>query len=396
MKNFSYVAKDFTGKKLKGSYYAENSVDLTNYLADKGLFCISFTEGISLGRQKIHKIKTKDLAIICRQLSSMMNAGLTLVKALDIIYKEQNKEASKRCWLEIYQDVQKGQSFSSALIAQTGVFPNLFISMISEGETSGNLDVVLERLSEHYTKERKLQNQINSALVYPIILFCFSIIVVFVVFTFIMPTFKTMFQNSDSMPALTKVMFSISDFMRDNWYIVLLVMAGLIVGAVYSLKIKSVKQKIDKLFITLPFVGKLVIKVYTGRFARTLSSLYSSGLLLVECLQKSIDVIGNLYISEKFEIVIDSVKQGETLSVSISETKIFEPIFCSMLYVGEESGNLDEILLKTADYYEEESQSAITRLVALIEPLMILVLGVIIALIVLSIYPALTEVYNNI
>ena len=398
MKNFTYVAKDFTGKTIKGSYQCENSQELVNYIADKGLFCVSVTEGMSFGgsnKKGAHKFKTKELAICCRQLSSMLTSGLTLIKALDILYKQQENKFAHDTWRDIYDDVQKGQSLSESIKAQEGAFPEFFISMISAGETSGTLDIVMSRLSEHFAKESKMKNKIRGALIYPIILLVVAVGVVIGVFTFIMPTFKTMFVDIE-MPSLTKAMFAFSDFLRSKWYIVLTIFLMLVGGAIYFLKNPSTRYKFDKHLIKSKAIGKLIVKVYTGRFARTFSSLYSSGIPMVESIERSAAVLGNSYISDRFVEIVDEVKQGGSLSNAMLKADIFEPMFCSMVFVGEEAGTLDEIISKTADYYEEEADSAISKLVSMIEPVMIIFIGILIGLVVASIYPAMMSMGDNI
>ena len=261
--------------------------------------------------------------------------------------------------------------------------------MVGAGESSGSLDVIMTRMSEHYDKENKLNNTIKSAMTYPIILAVLLIVVMLFLFIFIMPTFIEMYENPDDMPAITKVLSGFSDFLRYRWYLVVAIAAGLFFGIRYMLKVPSIRLKFDRLKIKGPGFGPLVCKIYTGRFARTLSSLYSSGIPMVECLERASSILGNRYVDEKFEEVIDEVKQGEPLSSAITRTEIFEPMFCSVIFVGEESGALDSILEKTSDYYEEESDAAVQRLVGMVEPLMLIFMGIIIGLFVMGVYPAL-------
>lgn len=398
MKNFTYVAKDFTGKRIKGTYQCENSQELMNYIADKGLFCVSYSEGLSLrgnGDKVLHKFKTKELSVCCRQLSSMLSSGLTLMKALDILYKQQENKLAQEIWRNVYDDVQKGLSFSEAVKAQVGAFPEIFITMISAGESSGTLDLAMNRLSEHFIKENKLKNKVRGAMVYPAILLVVLLVVLVGVFSFIMPTFQSMFVDIP-MPALTSVMFGISNFIRKRWYIILAIFAAIVGVAIYSWKNPSTRLSIDRYLLKSKSIGKLVTKVYTGRFARTFASLYASGIPMVESIEKSADVLANSYISQSFIQVVDEVKQGGSLSNAILKADIFEPMFCSMIFVGEESGTLDEIVAKTADFYEEEADSAISKLISMIEPIMIILLGIIVALVVLSIYPAMISMYDSV
>ena len=261
--------------------------------------------------------------------------------------------------------------------------------MITAGESSGSLDIIMSKMSEYYAGQNKIKNIIKGALTYPIILAVLCVVIVMFLFIFIMPTFIDMYEDPSKMPALTKVLAAISDFLKTKWYLLIMIIAALVFAGKYALKNPDIRLKFDRLKVKGPGFGPLVTKIYTGRFASTLSSLYSSGIPMVECLEKSSDVLDNAYISKKFEDVIDEVKQGETLSGAITRTEIFESMFCSVIYVGEESGALDTILQKTAEYYEEESGSAVQRLVGMVEPILLIFMGLVIGMVVAGIYPAL-------
>ncbi|MGN0607551.1 MAG: type II secretion system F family protein [Oscillospiraceae bacterium] len=393
---FSYKAKDAQGNVRNGSMVADSEKAFNEKMREKGLRVISVQEVDSKESKKMHKFGTKELAFNCRQMSAMMSAGLTLVKTLDILCKEQTSDAAKDIWREIYEDVQKGESFSQALEQQTGCFPDFLISMIAAGESSGALDVIMQRMSDHYAKENRMNNKIKGAMIYPIVLLVLCIAVVIGMFTFIMPMFRDMFTNPDDIPALTQFMFGVSDFIKARWYVLVAIVAILIFGFIYGMKIPSFKYKVDRFVIKGPGFGPLVMQIYTGRFARTLSSLYSSGIPMVECLQRSSAILGNTYIDDKFEQVISEVKQGEPLSAAIQRTELFDSMFCSIIYVGEESGALDDILNKTSDYYEEESDSAIQRLIGIMEPVMIIILGVMVGCVVAAVLPALYASFEGI
>lgn len=389
MKSYSYIAQDARHKQVKGVINAENEQEFMQKVKEKGLFVKDFTESASGDAKSLYKFNTKELAFCCRQLSAMLTSGLTLVKAIDILTKEQENEKARAIWQDVYENVQKGESFSSTLEMHSGSFPDFLISMVGAGETSGSLDIIMQRMSDHYAKENKLKNTIKSAMIYPMILLGLCIVIVIFLFTKIMPVFLGMYDDPSTMPPLTKVMKAISDFLVNYWFILIALIIGLVFLIRYLLKIPDFRMKVDRMLIKGPGFGPLVTKIYTGRFARTLSNLYSSGIPMVECLEKSSKILGNSYIDKKFEGVIDEVKQGESLSAAITRTEVFEPMFCSVVYVGEEAGALDSILEKTADYYEEESDSAVQRLVSMVEPMLIIFMGVIIAMVVIGIYPAL-------
>jgi len=389
MKSYTYVAVNEKGKEIKGSLNAENEKDFLTQIKAKGLTLKTFDEKAGSDSKSIKKFKTQELAFCCRQLAAMLTSGLTLVKALDILSKEQPTEQARAVWQDIYENVQKGESFSESLQMYRGVFPEFLISMVSAGESSGSLDTIMQRMSDHYQKEQKMNNTIKGAMTYPIILGILCIVIIIGMFTFIMPTFAGLYESPDDMPAFTKVMMGFSNSLVHFWYVYILVILAIVFAVTYVMKIPSTRLKWDKLIIKGPGFGPLVVKIYTARFARTLSSLYSSGIPMVECLKRSSAILGNRYIDECFENVIDEVKQGETLSASIQRTEIFDSMFCSIIFVGEEAGALDTILGKTAEYYDEEADSAVARLVALLEPVMIIVMGVAVCMLLLAVFPAL-------
>ncbi len=343
-------------------------------------------ENTSTENKSTYKFKTKELSFNCRQLSAMLTSGLTLVKALDILSKEQENDKAKKIWVDIYEQVQKGESFSSALEKQDDAFPPFLKSMVNAGESSGSLDVVMKRMEAHYDKENKMNNTIKGAMIYPIVLLVLTVAVVLVIFVGIMPVFEPLFEGTE-VNAIARFLMAGSDFVVKRWPLLIIGAVLIIAGIIYALKVPSIRYKIDTYKITMPKVGPLMVKIYTARFARTLSSLYSSGIPMVECLA----ILNNLYITDKFKQVVDEVKQGESLSSAIQRTEIFESMFCSIVFVGEEAGALDEILAKSADYYEEESDSAVQRLVGLLQPLMIIILGITIGLLLGGIYPAIYE-----
>lgn len=396
MKTFIYTATDVQGKVVKNQKMnAEDVNDFLEKIHDKGLFCSSYKEAKGGSGKNLHKFTTKELAYDCRQMSAMLTSGLTLVKSLDIMQREQVKEAPKQIYREIYEEVQKGTSFSDAIKMQGDAFPNFFISMVQAGETSGSLDQVMKKMEDQYASDAKLNNKIKSSMMYPIILCVLCVAIVIILFTFIMPTFKDLLTEED-MHGLTGALFAFSDGFKKYWWVIALVIVALVFVIKYAMKIPDVRYKWDQLIIKMKPVGPLVVKVYTARFGSTLASLYSSGIPMVECLAKSSNILNNLYISKKFETVIDEVKQGETLSVAIQRTGIFESMFTSIIYVGEESGALDTILTKSANFYKEEADEAITRLVGLIEPVMIIFMGTAIGLVIAGILPAIYNSMGNI
>lgn len=388
MAYFSYVATDANGAKVKGKEYAEDYLDLTSKLREKNLFCTQYTEIEEKQADAKYKFKTADLAFMCRQLASMLTAGISLVKSLHILYSQEENKKAKAVLQEIYEDVQKGRSFSEAVQAKPGVFPNLFVSMVAAGEASGSLDSVMNRVAEHYASENKTNNKIKGAMTYPMILGILLIGVFFGLFIFIMPMFRDL--AGDDLPPLSAAMFAISDFMIGYWWVIIIVAVIIVMTIRVLLKVPSIGHKVDQMLIKVPKVGVLLCTIYTASFARTMSNLFASGLQMVDCIEKSVDTLSNSYIRETFHNqVVEDVKHGESLSVAVAKTGIFPGIFTSIIMVGEESGALDDILAKSADYYEDEADSAISKLVSLLEPCMIIFMGLMIGMILAGVFPIL-------
>lgn len=403
MAYYKYIAKDISGKTVKGSTEAESMNEFYQKMHELSLFCIDVSESetdyMSVGSLtigKARKIKLKDLTVFCRQFATMVNAGLTVIKCLDILYRQASKKFVKESYLLLYESIKKGNALSNALKEQGATYPQLLISMVESGETSGNLDRILLEMADHYEKERKQRNKMKSAMIYPIILICVCVIVVAVLLTFVMPQFFSLFDSMSSLPWATTVLIAISDSISSFWYIWILAIVGIVILWTCLLKTNAVRLSFDKFKLKVPIAGKLLRTIYTSRFARSVSSLYGSGIPIIEAIRIANNVIGNAYISQRISLVISDIRQGVPFSRSISNIGEFPPMFCSMVFIGEESGSLDDILAKTAAFYDDEADSAITRLVSLLEPCMIVIMGLIIGFIVIAIMIPMFSSYNYI
>lgn len=388
MNKFSYIATDVSGRSVRGSEMAEDYKDLQSKLKARNLFVTSYKDmGEGVADVK-YKFKTNEVSFISRQLSSMTGAGLSLVRALYILQEQQENKKAKAVMLDIYEEVQKGRSFSDVLRSKPGVFPEMFVSLVAAGEASGTLDAMFTRLSDHYANANKTANKIKSAMVYPIILGVLLLVVLIFMFVVILPTFIEM-MNVDDMSAISKALVAFSDSLINYWYVYLIVIVGLVVGFNILQKTPSTKLKMDEMLLKMPKIGKLVATMYTGSFARNMSNLYGAGLQMVECIEKSVAVINNMYVRERFKDVVNDIKLGESMSKAIEKTGIFEGMFTSIIFVGEESGTLDVILDKSADYYDEEADAAVGKLVSMMEPLMIIIMGVAIGFFLAGVFPML-------
>lgn len=396
VKKFSYVATDVSGKLVRGTETAEDYQELQAKLKERNLYCTKYREkDLNAAVDVKYKFKTKEVSFLARQLASMTSAGLSLVRALHILQEQQENKKAKAVLLDIYEEVQKGKSFSDVLYSKPGVFPDMFVSMVAAGEASGTLDQILNRVSDHFANANKTANKVKSAMIYPIVLLVLIIAVVILMFTMILPQFGSMMKPEDMSP-LSAAMMAVSDSMINYWYVYLIVIGAIIALFWVIMRIPSTKLKFDEMLLKMPKVGKLMSTIYTGRFARNMANLYGAGLQLVDCIEKSVAVISNTYVKKRFEEAVDNIKLGESMSKAIEKTEIFEGMFTSIIFVGEESGTLDTILNKAADYYDEEADSAIGKLVGLMEPLMIIIMGVMIGLVLAALFPMLYGGMDNI
>ena len=401
MPQFSYTAVDATGKRLTGSLEATNKAQLIVKLKEKGFYVTEAEDKVDTAvkaqASMSKKIKLKPLAIFCRQFATLINAGITAVKSLDILYQQCEDKNLKACIGRVYEAVQKGEAMSEAFRKQGEAFPELFINMVMTGESAGNLDAVLLRMADHYEKENKMKNKIKGAMIYPLVLACLTVVVVILMLVVVLPSFIGIIQaGGGEIPLPTRILLGLSAFLQKFWYL----LAGgitLIVIAWRGFK-RSEKGHLwwDTTKLKLPVVGKSLKMIYAARFARTLSTLLSSGIQMLMSIEITARVIGNQLIHDKLLIVTEDIRKGSQLSVSIRKTEQFPPMIYNMISVGEESGLLDDILQKTAAFFDEESDAAISRLVGLLEPLMIIIMAVIIGFIVISIALPMFTMYGSI
>lgn len=395
MTQFSFVATDGNGKTVKGKEFAEDAKDLQSRLKERRLYLTSYRNLGEGGGDVKYKFKTKEVSFISRQLASMTSAGLSLVRALYILQEQQENKKAKAVLLDIYEEVQKGKSLSDVLKQKPGVFPEMFVAMVAAGEASGTLDQMFTRLSDHFANANKTANKIKSAMVYPIILGVLLIAVIVMLFVAILPSFGDMMPEED-MSALSKALMAFSDSLINQWYVYVIVIAALIFGIILIMRTPSMRLRWDEILLKIPKVGKLVATMYTGTFARNMANLFGAGLQMVDCIEKSISVVNNSYVKMRFKEVVADIKLGESMSKAIEKTGIFEGMFTSIIYVGEESGTLDVILSKAADYYDEEADSAVGKLVGMMEPVMIIIMGIAIGVFLAGMFPMLYGSMTNI
>lgn len=391
---FRFTAIDASGNTLTDTLNAESPEHLMAQIHAKSLFCLGYEE-LGVNTVTVSKLRLKSLVIFCRQLGTMLNAGIPISQSLHNIQDKADSPKARKVFSQLYEDVQKGNSLSIAMQLQPGMFPSLLINMILAGEAGGTLDTSMNRMADHFDKEMKLSNKIKAALVYPIILSILAISVVLLLVTFVLPTITNMFP-AEQMPATTKVLLAFSAFVTHQWYLLILGLVILVVGGRLVLRLPDVRYEVDRILLTMPIIGKLNRTIYSARCARTFASLYLSGVQALDMIEITGKVLGNTFLVRRFDEVIQAVSRGEYISKAIENTESFDPMLSSMLFIGEESGSLGDILLKTADYFDGESETALQRMVALIEPLMLVIMGIIIAFIVISIMQPIFTMYNSV
>ncbi len=384
MPKYQYTARNDAGKRVKGVQEAADETDLYQRLRQDGLFLLTHKEQTDTRTRK--KIKTKDLADFCRELATLLEAGVSLVRALGIISEEENLKKNHRI---IYADLQKlirqGVALSDAMEQQGDAFPELMIHMFRSAEASGKMDQTAFRMANHYDKEAKLKSKVSGAMVYPCILLVMIVAVVLIIFTFVLPQFDDLFSQMDSLPPTTEFLMWLSDQLVNNWLQIGIGFFVIVMVIIMIFRIYKVRLMRDKLLLRVPVAGKLLQTIYTARFARTLSSLYSSGLPIVTALQTGRKTVGNLYIDEQFDQAIASVRAGENLSAAVGSIHGFVKKFSSTIMIGEETGSLDSMLDSSAENLEYESEMAINKLVSLLEPLMIIIMALIVGVIIVSV-----------
>ena len=420
MPTFHYIALDQNGQETAGDLDAASEADAVNQLRQSGLYPTSVaadgqgqsaaikkrakssakgkTKTVKIGANA--KVKSKSLMIFTRQLATLIDSGLPLLRGLTVLGRQEPNPVMKGTINTLAENVQTGSTFSESLQQYPRIFNKLYINMVKAGELGGVLELVLNRLAEYQEKAQKLKNKIVAAMVYPIIvMFIAAGIMVFLMLV-IVPRFESIFDDmipggKSKLPALTKFVIGFSRSMMDNlWYIIGTITA-VIVGWRMMAATKGGRRWIDKMKLKLPMFGDVQSKTAISRFTRTLGTLVTSGVPILQALNITRDTAGNTIVSDAITKVHDAVKEGESMVAPLESSGVFPPMVISMVDVGEETGQLPEMLLKIADVYEDEVDNAVSALTSMLEPLMIVVLAVVVGTIVMALFLPLIEVIKN-
>jgi type IV pilus assembly protein PilC len=397
---YSYTAIEKSGKERKGTIEAESKEKARESLKADGLVTMSISEQSLLTREINMSVggkpKARDMSIFCRQFVSIINAGVTIIDAMEMLSTQTENKVLKKAILDAKVAIEKGESLASAMKLNKKIFSDMFITMVEAGEASGSLEVSFTRMASQFEKEARLKALIKKASIYPIVVVVVAIGVVIAMLTLVIPTFQSMFEDMGTeLPGITKAIIAMSAFMQKNWYFVI---GGIVLLVILlrSFKRRPAGQRFfGKLAMRLPLFGKLTVKTASSRLARTLSTLLAAGLPLIDALEITAGTMDNIYFKEAILDAKEDVSMGTTLSEPLARGKLFPPLVCHMLKIGEESGNIEAMLDKLADYYDEEVEIATQSMMAALEPLVIIVLAAIIGTIIISILMPMAQMYTG-
>ncbi|WP_395742443.1 type II secretion system F family protein [Prosthecobacter sp.] len=419
MPTFHYIALDQNGQETAGDLDAASEADAINQLRQSGLYPTSVAaegqgqaaaikkrvKSSSKGKAKSvkvganAKVKSKSLMIFTRQLATLIDSGLPLLRGLTVLGRQEPNLVMKGTINTLADNVQTGSTFSESLQQYPRIFNKLYINMVKAGELGGVLELVLNRLAEYQEKAQKLKNKIVAAMVYPIIvMFIAAGIMVFLMMV-IVPRFEVIFEDmlgsKDKLPDLTKWVIGFSRTMASNAWYILAGIAIIVVGWRMMAATKGGRRWIDRTKLKLPLFGDVQRKTAISRFTRTLGTLVTSGVPILQALNITRDTAGNTIVSDAITKVHDAVKEGESMVAPLESSNVFPPMVISMVDVGEETGQLPEMLLKIADVYEDEVDNSVSALTSMLEPLMIVVLALVVGVIVMALFLPLIDVIKN-
>jgi type IV pilus assembly protein PilC len=393
MASFTYTARDAGGKLQSATVEAATKEDAISQLKKQRLNVMKIDEAAK--KKKIGKVQMRDIVIFTRQFSTMINSGLPLVQALGILAEQSENPSLREITKQVVFDVESGNTVADALRKHSGAFSDLYVNMVAAGEAGGILDTILMRLAVFMEKNDALVRKVKGAMIYPGVIMTVAGGAIIILLVFVIPTFQRMFAEAGiPLPLPTRVVIWLSQSLQRYWYI----LGGVIFGIGYSVKkyyaTTGGKLVIDKLMLKAPVLGDVLRKSAVSRFTRTLGTLIGSGVSILDGLEITAKTAGNQVISNAIMDSRSSIAGGETISAPLKKSQVFPPMVISMINVGEQTGGLDEMLGKIADFYDEEVDAAVSGLLALMEPMMIVFLGVVVGGMVVAMYLPIFDMVN--
>ncbi|MFE8696888.1 type II secretion system F family protein [Cytobacillus sp. FJAT-53684] len=400
MPRFKYSGRDKKGKK-SGMITSASKREAILQLKEKGIRVLEFneipetllTKDITIG----NPVKLQDFVIYLRQFSTLLKAGVSVVESTAILAQQTESKALRKALLVIEQDLREGNPLSAAAAKHKKIFTGMFVNMIKAGEAGGNMDDTLERLAVHFEKQHFTKQKIVSALAYPVAVAIIAVAVVIFLLVSVVPTFVEMFKDfGGELPAITQFVLNSSEFMQKFWWLVILLFIAIFIGFVLIKNNKKTKYYLDYAILRMPIFGKMLQKAVLARMTRTLSSLFASSVPILEAMSIVENIVENEVVAKVIRKSRDSLEQGKSLTEPMRKHWVFPPLVSQMIAIGEETGSLDAMLSKVADFYEKEVESATDRLKSLIEPLMIVFLAGIVGTIVTSIMVPMFDIFQHV
>jgi len=388
MLTYKYTARNSaTGQKVKAQVQADDERSAARLIQEQGLAPLSVVLQKSAGRNFFNRIKTQDRVLFARQLSTLINAGLPIVQSLRMVQKQSTSKAMQAVIGDVITDVEAGQTLASGLEKHPKAFNTVFINMVAAGEVSGTLDSALERLASQQEKDADILSKIRGAMAYPVIVVFVMLLVVGFMIIKVLPQVKLLYNGikGAQLPLITRIMLAISSFSVHYWWVLLIILILVVVfGSRWSRTLGG-KRFTDKLKMTVPLIKRLYMKMYMARFSRTAATLVASGVPLIQMLEITGEAVSNVYIKESLDKAIIQVRGGKALSDALTDDPNFLELVPTMLHIGEQSGSMEAMLTKTADYYEKEMDNEIKAISTIIEPVLMIILGVVALLIVAAV-----------
>jgi type IV pilus assembly protein PilC len=397
MPMFEYTARSQTGQIQKGQLDATNRDDVGAYLRKNRLILVSVREApkqikLSLGGPRV---KTRDIVIFTRQFATMINAGLPLVQSLNILASQTENKTLADVTRAVVYDVESGNTLADAFSKHPKAFTQLYVNMVAAGEAGGILDTILLRLATFLEKNDALVRKVKGAMIYPGVIISVAAIAICILLVFVIPTFQSMFASANlELPLPTRIVIGMSQFLITFWWAILLGIGGAIFGVKHYYTTATGRLQIDALMLRAPILGDVIRKSAVSRFTRTLGTLVSSGVSILEGLEITAKTAGNQVVHNAVMESRNSIAGGETIAAPLERSRVFPPMVISMIAVGEQTGGLDEMLSKIADFYDEEVDVAVSALLSLMEPAMIVGLGVIVGGMVVAMYLPIFDMMN--
>lgn len=393
---YEYTALDSRGKKTKGIIDADSPLTARNKLRGSDLFPVKIRESSSRVKSQpagttsiktlLRRIKASEISTITRQLATLMSAGIPLVASLELLITQEVNPLLKKVLAQTKESVNEGNSLASSLKHHSKYFSQIYINMVTAGEASGSLDLVLERLAEFSENQETLKGKVVSAMVYPVIMLCIGVLALLMLVTFVVPKFVAVFDEMETaLPLPTLIVIGASNFLKSYWWLILLFF--IITGFIFrhAKRTERFARMWDEVKLKTPLFGSVIKRMIIARFARTLGSLLQSGVTLLNALEIVRNVVNNILVAEIIDNAIDEIKEGKALSAPLSNNILIPPVVVQMISVGEHSGELEKMLNKIADIYEREVESQVSAMTSMLEPFMLLGMAVIVGFIAISI-----------